>query len=984
MADSVEQLRTALAGRYAIERELGRGGMATVYLAQDLRHKRRVALKVLDPELASALGPERFRREIETAAELQHPHVLPVFDSGEATGQLWYTMPYVKGESLRDRLIREGRLPIPEALRLAREIAEALDHAHRNGIVHRDVKPGNILLSEGHALVADFGIARHGARAAAGVAESPTSATLTGAEIAGFAAGATLTSTGISLGTPAYMSPEQALSTRDLDGRADQYALGCVLYEMLTGVAPYTGRSAQAVVGQHMTAPIPDVRAARPEVSAAVAEAVAKAMAKMPEARFGTGVEFAAALEATIPALPAAGPTHRLSRRRLLIGTVAVAAAATIGVGALLRSGSAPTLDEHLVAVAPFEVLAPDLGAWRERMADQLSRSLNGAGSLRAVAPTAAQRVWRGPADPTGATELGRRTRAGLAIYGQVLRMGRDSVRVVATVVDARRGTVIAQASGADVSEHLDRAADELAVNILQQVGSTQRIGRPAPGPLGSRSLAAVRAFLTGEQFYRRAMWDSAIGRYKEAIEADSTFTLADWHLGRVLSARDLEDPNAHLLWAGAHTRGLAPRDSSLVIADSIAAALRTSRLGLSPMVRLVVHVLDDAVQRYPEDPEAWYQLGQAHQEWGSTIGMPHAEVLRAFERAIALDSLFAPAYIPCIELKLGEGDPAAALRCFDRLLALGADLKPGTTAQGQRHLLLAAVRGATIDQDSVTADDLRDALWGTFLDWPDTGETILSMARAFLRKANTAWTQTGALEPAPGFTAATDVDFTARVLAYHGHLVEAARAMGYTLAGSPGDPPVLVEAALLGAIPAERVERALRPTPDEPIYTVRWWGVRGDTLRLRQLVARAKREEVNWPLVLEASAYLAIARHDTTKALQALVILTDSAYVNHRAGVLERARLLAATGALDGARLMYRRVGGWSPLTVIGRLELGELAERQGAREEAIESYQFVEAMWRHADPVLRPYVARARAGLARLTGEPRSRSAPGDRQRS
>src|SRR5829696_1230475 len=216
MTDLPDHLRAVLADRYRIERELGRGGMATVYLAEDLRHDRSVALKVLHPELAATLGPERFLREIRLTARLDHPHILPVFDSGEAAGLLWYTMPYVEGESLRDRLRREGQLPLEDALRIAREVADALDCAHQQGIIHRDIKPENILLARGHARVADFGVAR--AVEAAGAGQ--------------------LTETGLAVGTPAYMSPEQA-SGSPVDARSDLYALGCVLYETLAGEAPY-------------------------------------------------------------------------------------------------------------------------------------------------------------------------------------------------------------------------------------------------------------------------------------------------------------------------------------------------------------------------------------------------------------------------------------------------------------------------------------------------------------------------------------------------------------------------------------------------------------------------------------------------------------------------------------------------------------------------------------------------------------------------
>src|SRR5438067_12442417 len=230
LADLIARLQAALADRYTIERELGRGGMATVYLAQDRKHHRRVAIKVLKPELAAALGPERFLQEIEIAAGLTHPHILPLHDSGEATGLLYYVMPYVEGETLRNRLDRAGQLPVAEAVQITREVADALSHAHRHDVVHRDIKPENILLEAGHAVVSDFGIAR----------------AITAA------AGGSLTGTGLALGQPGYMSPEQASGTDPIDGRSDVYSLGCVLYEMLAGEPPYTGPSAQIVISKRL------------------------------------------------------------------------------------------------------------------------------------------------------------------------------------------------------------------------------------------------------------------------------------------------------------------------------------------------------------------------------------------------------------------------------------------------------------------------------------------------------------------------------------------------------------------------------------------------------------------------------------------------------------------------------------------------------------------------------------------------------------
>ncbi len=272
MSELLENLTNALADRYRIERELGSGGMATVYLAHDLRHDRKVAVKVLRPDLAAVIGAERFLNEIRVTAKLQHPHILPLHDSGEAGGEdglgmppfLYYVMPYVEGESLRAKLNREKQLSIQETVAIATAVASALDYAHRNDVIHRDIKPENILINEGQPVVTDFGIA-----------------------LAVSAAGGTrITETGLSLGTPHYMSPEQATADRKLTGRTDLYSLACVTYEMLTGEPPYTGATTQAVVAKIMTAPIPDVRTVRDNVPERVARAVERALAKVPGDRF--------------------------------------------------------------------------------------------------------------------------------------------------------------------------------------------------------------------------------------------------------------------------------------------------------------------------------------------------------------------------------------------------------------------------------------------------------------------------------------------------------------------------------------------------------------------------------------------------------------------------------------------------------------------------------------------------------------------------
>src|SRR5437870_5236206 len=364
VSDLLDSLRRALADRYSVERELGRGGMATVFLAEDVKHHRPVAIKVLHAELTAALGPERFLREIEIAARLQHPHIVPLYDSGAAAGLLYYIMPYVEGESLRDRLAREKQLPQEDALRIATEVAGALAYAHSHGVVHRDIKPENIMLSGGTAVVTDFGIAR--AVSAAGQ-------------------GRHLTETGTILGTPAYMSPEPSTGSYEIDGRSDQYSLACVVYEMLVGEPPFTGPTAQAVIARHSLDMVSPPSIVRSTISDAVEGAVLRALSKVPADRYATTALFAEALNTPSAATGAhrratlERGVRRPHRGVWRIASVAVALAALAAYFAI-RSGRAGRgtavggLDPRHVAVLYFE----DLSAKRDLayLADGLTDAL--------------------------------------------------------------------------------------------------------------------------------------------------------------------------------------------------------------------------------------------------------------------------------------------------------------------------------------------------------------------------------------------------------------------------------------------------------------------------------------------------------------------------------------------------------------------------------------------------------------------------------
>jgi len=398
MTDVLDRLSTALADRYRIERELGAGGMATVYLAHDVKHDRKVALKVLRPELAAVIGPERFLAEIRTTANLQHPHILPLFDSGEVQGTVFYVMPFIEGESLRDRLTREKQLPVGDAIRIASQVASALDYAHRHDVIHRDIKPENILLHDGSALVADFGIALAASRAG----------------------GTRMTETGMSLGTPQYMSPEQAMGERTLDARTDVYALGVTLYEMLGGEPPFTGPTAQAIVARVLSENPRSLSALRPTVPLHVDAAIRTALQKLPADRFGTAAAFADAL-----ARPDSSPAYAAPPLRARLARWApwlVSAAAMLAVVVALRRGGEAPAEQPPSRLA---VLAPGLGgSGGSSLTRQLALTPDGGAVIFvAVDEGGANRLMRQSLDAEAPTRLAISSRGSYTLGNPVVTL---------------------------------------------------------------------------------------------------------------------------------------------------------------------------------------------------------------------------------------------------------------------------------------------------------------------------------------------------------------------------------------------------------------------------------------------------------------------------------------------------------------------------------------------------------------------------------
>jgi len=508
--EQLEAVRAALAPSFRVESEIGRGGMATVYLAQDLKHGRRVAVKVLKPELGSSIGADRFLREIAIASRLHHPHIVPLHDSGAARDLLYYVMPYVEGETLRERLTREKQLPIAEAVGIAREVGDALSAAHAEGVIHRDIKPENILLEGGHAVVADFGLARAIAQAA----------------------GESLTSSGIVAGTPAYMSPEQSAGETELDARTDVYSLACVLYEMLTGEAPYTGTSAQAIVAKHMSQPVPSARVVRATVPPAVDAAIQRGLAKVPADRFATAREFADAL-----AQP--HERRRRSRRRWLVVVALLLAgggAAAAFLGPLRpgrgEAGGAAAADQAIVHVGVLPVARPDGSADSARtqliqylFVSELARYRG----LAVVDPFSLNGRLGASASQAGADPMSQLRRWGLQYAVRLTATaGRKGLDLAWVLTDAKEGSIVSagaftDSDQADLPAEVRQAGGRIVSALEAATGGIAKELDVAPFLARAPRPAAVSAFLQGIEYTYRGLPGGA-EHFRRAAELDHDF----------------------------------------------------------------------------------------------------------------------------------------------------------------------------------------------------------------------------------------------------------------------------------------------------------------------------------------------------------------------------------------------------------------------------------------------------------------------------
>ncbi len=944
-----EQLRAGLGDRYQIERQIGEGGMATVFLARDLKHDRRVAIKVFRPELAATMGTDRFFHEIELSARLQHPHIVPLYDSGVAGGIVYFVMPFVEGESLRDRLDRDKQVPFDEAVELTREIASALAYAHGQGLIHRDIKPENILLTGGHAMVADFGIAR-----ALGIAQQ----------------GQRHTGLGFAVGTPGYMSPEQATAS-ELDARTDQYSLAAVFYEMVSGEVPFSGPTVQAALARSLTGPRPKltklVRTVPPEADAVVA----RALASDPAERYPTITAFGDDLVRS-----GGGGQAVLAKQRRLLGAVAFFSVAFVAsLLALIfwprEPASLVRKEAEVIAVVPFMTSGPGVETLGEGMVDLLSANLNTVGGIRAVEPRLVLAQWHrrgGAADLDADRALARGLKANSVLVGSLVSAG-NRVRISATLhgLDGAE-LAMAQVDGApdSVLVLVDRLSADLVRSIWQ---SNEPLPSLRVSGITTNSMEAMRAFLDGERLYRRSVWDSAQLAFQRAIELDSTFSLAYLRLSSSIgwvggygSPRAIEASDAARRFADR----LPPRERSLVVTYNL----------FSRGNRAAADSARQYVAQYPNDVEGWFVLGETYYHNRAVDPRPPEEVRAPFDRVIALDSSLTPAALHPAEMAIAYRDSALLERYVGVMRQAGSDeearayraaadlgwgrrgVDSTTVASigGRRGAYQAAIRAAELAPD---ADAER--VWA-LIELAFSGSGGAPSERGLARSVMAAGL--GRFELAEAI--ADSLQAVNQELRFSALIYPIT--LGIAPAGYGGDL-------------ATRLLAAKRVNPFQVNTIIQLALVRGDlnlagrladSLLARDTVAVGGMVR---SLVAAAKGRVILARGDTLGGIRLLSSALDGTAGTippfmSVAARLELATVLAMrpeTRALGLLRLQYGFEGdvGVMPVT---QLLLGRALEAAGQREDAVTAYGRFLRLWSADDG----WAAEARTAVGRLTGEP------------
>lgn len=973
MTDSLTStLAAALGPGYTIGRELGGGGMSRVWIAHDETLGRDVVVKLLSPDLAQDMSAERFTREVKLAAGLQHAHIVPLLTAGVTSdNRPYYLMPFVDGESLRARLDRtDGAtgLPVSNVVSVMRDVCRALAYAHARGVVHRDIKPDNILVSGGAAVVADFGIAK--AMTSARASETQQSAALT--------------RMGTAIGSPAYMSPEQGSGDPETDHRTDIYAVGITAYELLTGAPPFTQATTTGQLMAHFTETPVDLRERRADVPDALAALVMSCLAKNPDDRpqsaeqlataFGDSVTSSGSMAAAARPNPAVAPPSPTRRNRaLLLGGTVVALA--LGAGAYVKFRAPSGLESNLLAVMPFTVRDSSVALWREGLVDVLSRSLDGAGSVRTVAASTTISQSPARADAAAAEKLGRSLGAGMVLFGDIGLEGRDSVHIRYSVYDVGAARTRYTFDLRGERSRMEALADSMALRVLRDIG-----GGGAGLQLttvGTRSLPAMRAFLQGQQLYRRGAVDSARNAYRVALESDSTFALAWRGVASVFIREGREnEPDAvrALDMAIRYKSGRSPRDSMLLRADSLRLAVKRRVPGATDAVDVITvlpelfQTLERATQTYPSDAELWFERGDAAYHFGEYGGVSLAEAAAWFRRGTSLDSTFLVPHFHLYDIALRAGNVREAGQSARRMATLS------TGDASQYYALLARVLETQPVSDAVRKqlDTLSlgysGALLRSLASMPDSIGVALQLARSFVGRPHP---MLDTATDAAGFRDAMSLAFATRGLGRE--------AMKWTSA--PGLPLQLSRVGIVAPDSALGIVRALlAKDPRQAVGGIRLLADARDTASLRQLAIwgdSMKAAPVGAPdrvapgVVAVVPGFMMLGKGDTAAALRSFLAIPMTECKNVPCAASTVATLLLRQGrAADAARVLDR----WLP-TATGRTDVpldwllrARIAEQLNDAEQATVLYRRVATVWRGGDRELKPSVDEARAGLARV----------------
>jgi eukaryotic-like serine/threonine-protein kinase len=985
MTDLRDRLQASLGGSYRLERELSGGGMSRVFVAHDTRLGRQVVVKVLSPDLAAGVNSERFHREILVAAQLQHPHIVPVLSAGETDGLPYFTMPYVAGESLRRRLEGGKPLPVVDAVAVLRDVARALAYAHEHGVVHRDIKPDNVLIAGGSAAVTDFGIAK----------ALSSSRTFGGSE--------SLTRIGNSLGTPAYMAPEQVAADPNADHRIDIYSFGAMAYELLTGAPPFHGRPPHAVLSAQLAEPPAPLETRAPNVPPALAALVMRCLAKNPGDRPQTADELARALERIDLSgdwrAPIAAATTR-SRRTIAV-VVVVLVAVALGSWALWERfrTRAPTPAQDFVAVVPFRVASADpaLSYLREGMLDLLAAKLTGEGGLRATDPRQLLDAWRraGGSESNELTRegdlaLARRLGAGRLLLGDVVGTPTRIV-LTASLLGSARGDSIAKINVEGSPDSLAWLVDQLAARLLAET-STEGAGRSAS--LTSTSLPALRAYLDGQAKMRRVDVVGAAKDFERALEADSTFALAalglrmasSWYGDATLQQRGLD-----IAWR--ERARLSQRDQTLLL------AIGGPRYPDAPTAQELLTARERYLAVAPDRADAWYLLGDHifHFGWVLNVPNPEERALEAFRRASEIDSSYVVGYLHAVPLATSLGDTADARR-FERL-RLASDTTRFWLALHRWQQAYARGNAATgrAIADSI---DLSQYVYGmdqlAFYDGTGASDVRRAIDTA-LGKATNDLQRRGLHRFAHDFELVSG-----RPNAALAHLLQSADSAADVnipvlevrdALMADGDTTVARDGArILGALEAAPIatDTIRRNSQRAATRVLEPWRLsRGDTSQTRHSIERlrtmtrqltaSRKIEADVEVAVIEAMHADVTRSPTLRAaatrLDSLLRIMDYANTNPGRATfanLVAARLLEKTGDIRGAlTAVRRRTDAWTqnnPYLGTQLREHGRLAALAGEREEAIRAYRHFLALRADAEPALRPQVDAVRRELQQL----------------